>query len=263
MGWTSAPAFGTQREEWLNAAHAIAGSLAVLAALAFVLAALKRSAPDGAAPAGTPPTGAVASGAVTASAGATGVIARAGWAATLSAMAVLPLVWSASSVAVAGPGIVPSADLYRWQAALRDPTAYAFMRYGRAPDTTRLVEFLLRERRGERFLLATSTTQWAAPIIIATGEPVMARGGYHGLDRAVTPERLGALVRNGELRFALIDDVASVSRRLGADLAGREVSDWIRANGRPIDPSQWRAASIRGNIALYDLRPRSYGESTP
>lgn len=230
MGWTSAQAFWTQREGWLVFAHASVALVLVVAALLFTVLRFTR-------------------------ADAKNRLAAGAFAATLAASSVLPLLWSASSVVLPAPGIVPSADLYRWQAALRDPQAFAFMRYGRGVDTSRLAEFVLRERRGEQFLLSTTTTYWAAPLIIATGAPVMARGGYHGLDRAIGVERLVSLVRDGKLRFALIDDALAVSRRMGADEASQDVTAWVRANGRPVDASRWRSPSNRGAMQLYDLRP--------
>jgi hypothetical protein len=44
----------------------------------------------------------------------------------------------------------------------------------------------------ERYLLATSTTMLAAPIIIRTREPVMARNGFPSLDPIATPDKLAA-----------------------------------------------------------------------
>jgi 4-amino-4-deoxy-L-arabinose transferase-like glycosyltransferase len=96
----------------------------------------------------------------------------------------------------------------------------------------------------------------AAPIIIQTGEPVMARGGFHGLDPILTPDKLAALVATRQVRFVMLDDLSFVSRRLGAETAGRPVAEWVRANGTPVDPARWRAvADRRSRMQLYDLRP--------
>ena len=45
----------------------------------------------------------------------------------------------------------------------------------------------------------------------------MARGGYHGLDPATTPDSLRRMVDQGQVRFAMLNDVLQLSRRLGAD----------------------------------------------
>ena len=152
----------------------------------------------------------------------------------------------------------------------RDPIAAGLLRFGQLPEQTRLIEFLKSQRKaisspatgtlsqgsaaGHQFLLATSTTHWAAPIIIRTGDAVMARGGYHGLDPATTPDSLRRMVDQGQVRFAMLNDVLQLSRRLGADQAGSEVTSWIRAQGKLVDPSLWRDATERGDAELYDLR---------
>jgi len=173
----------------------------------------------------------------------------------LAALMVLPSAWALSSVLAPAPGTAPSADLQRLAVARRDPEAVRMARFGQTSDTASLVGFLQARRRGESFLLATSTTQWAAPIIIATGEPVMARGGFHGLDGAVDPDQMARFVRTGQVRFAMLGDVAPVSRRLGATDAGRPVADWIRAHGRRVDRALWAGTLEAGGAQLYDLDP--------
>ncbi len=256
MGWPTLSSLWTQRESWLNAVHAVL-MVSVIAALVALLVARARS-----------------GGSTSASARRLDGVALA---ATGAALLLLPTVWSLSSIWVAAPGILPSADLYRWQVLTRDPVAASFLRFGRLPDQTQLIEFLKRQRlvtpnsdsrsvsisgskqslRNDRFLLATSTTLWAAPMIILTGEAVLVRGGYHGLDLATTPKSLRQLVDQGQLRFAMVNDVLQLSRRLGADQAGSEVTIWIRAHGKLVDPSLWRSSATRGDAELYDLRPAS------
>jgi 4-amino-4-deoxy-L-arabinose transferase-like glycosyltransferase len=160
-----------------------------------------------------------------------------------------------SSVLLPGQGILPSADLYRLDSASRNADARVLGLFGRTADTSKLVGFLKANRMGERYLLATSTAQLAAPIIISTGEAVMARGGFHGLDPAVSPEKLARMVEAKQIRFMMLGDVALVSRRMGADAAGKPIADWVRANGKLVDPTLWRSLRSRSRIELYDLRP--------
>jgi 4-amino-4-deoxy-L-arabinose transferase-like glycosyltransferase len=169
----------------------------------------------------------------------------------LLALLVLPAAWSLSSILVPGPGVLPSADLARLV------PGYADLRVRRALDPdglARLIAFLNANRGGERYLLATSTVMLAAPLIIHTGEPVMARGGFHGLDPILTPEKLARRVEANELRFVMLGDLSLVSRRMGAETAGQPIADWIRTNGKPVDSNLWRT-SRRSPMTLYDLRP--------
>ncbi|HPU51323.1 MAG TPA: glycosyltransferase family 39 protein [Burkholderiaceae bacterium] len=165
---------------------------------------------------------------------------------------ILPVAWALSSVLLPGSGLLPAADLQRLITGFERATP---ARYGQLPDTTRLVTYLQDHWDGERYLLATSSTHLAAPMIIAFGEPVMARGGFHGVDPAMPLERFVALVEQRKLRFAMVGDLSFVSRRMARNVAGNPVTDWIRANGRAIDPALWRGARLPSGSELYDLRP--------
>ena len=128
----------------------------------------------------------------------------------------------------------------------------------------KLIGFLQANRQGERYLLGTSNTLLAAPIIIETGEAVLARGGFHGLDPVLTPETLAHMVEANQLRFVMIGDLSTIRRRLGAEAAGRPIADWVRAHGTLVDPALWRSRSLeagwRGPMSrmqLYDLRPEA------
>jgi 4-amino-4-deoxy-L-arabinose transferase-like glycosyltransferase len=167
----------------------------------------------------------------------------------LMAVLVLPVAWALSSVFLPGQGVLPSSDLYRLVAVSGNDGQRMRARLWQSVDISKLVAFLKANRKSERYLLATSTTQLAAPIIISTGDAVLARGGFHGLDPAVSPETLARMVDTKELRFATLGDVATVSRNMGADAAGKPVADWIRAKGRLIFK--------RRGMELYDLRPET------
>jgi hypothetical protein len=140
---------------------------------------------------------------------------------------------------------------------------------GRAAWYRGLIRFLEENRHGERYLLATSTTRVAAPIIIATGEPVMAMGGFHALDPILTAETLADLVATNQVRFAMQGDLSLIDRRMGAETATGPVRDWIRQHGTLVDPALWwagvatddeatvaarRQARVVG-LELYDLKP--------
>jgi 4-amino-4-deoxy-L-arabinose transferase-like glycosyltransferase len=170
------------------------------------------------------------------------------------ALLAVPAAWTLSSVLLPGQGVLPSADLYRLVSVSRTD-AYIRGRLGRTVNTSKLVSFLTANHNGERYLLATSTAQLAAPIIINTGEAVLARGGFHGLDPAVPPEKLARMVEAKQVRFVMLGDVAGVSRKMGADAAGKPTADWVRANGKLVDPILWRSSRRRSSMELYDLRP--------
>jgi 4-amino-4-deoxy-L-arabinose transferase-like glycosyltransferase len=185
-------------------------------------------------------------------------LATAGCAIGVLAVCVLPAAWALSSVLAAGNGVLPSASLSRLAGAEGDGDGLPATRTRGASASQRLVDYLVANRQGERFLLGTSSTRLAAPIIIETGEPVMAMGGFHGLDPILTPERLARMVETKQVRFVMLGDLSPVSRVLGGEAAGRPIADWVRANGRAVDPELWRSATPSrrgaGGLQLYDLR---------
>ena len=74
------------------------------------------------------------------------------------------------------------------------------------------------------------------------------------------------LVTERRVRFALIGDGSPGLQRIFGDGHQKAIVEWVRANGRPVDPGLWRAAGEglsdwmrRGAEAigaqLYDLRP--------
>jgi len=174
----------------------------------------------------------------------------------VAALLILPLAWALSSVLVAGNGVLPSADLARLLAADGSSDSLTRRRTEASANVSRLISFLTANSQGERYLLATSTTMLAAPIIIQTGQPVMARGGFHGLDPILTPEKLSDMAAARLVRFVMLGDLSLVSRRLGAEVAQEPIAQWVRSNGTLVDPALWRPpGSRRTAMRLYDLRP--------
>ena len=191
--------------------------------------------------------------------GGGGVVANAAFSIALAALLVLPTAWAVSSVLVRGVAVIPSADIGRLGARAPAAEARARWREAEAADRRGLIAFLQGNHQGERFLLATPSAQLASPLIIATGRPVMAMGGFHGLDPILTPEGLARLAEAGEVRFVMLGDLSVASRFMGAESAGRPLADWVRAHGKPVDAALWSGSALGGGRGarrqLYDLRP--------
>ena len=191
--------------------------------------------------------------------------------AAMASLLLTPGAWALSSVLVRGPAM-PSASLSRLTPDDSAGAPNGPWGTWRRDDTRKLIRFLQTNSHGERFLVATASTQLAAPIIIETGQPAMAMGGFMGGDPILTPERLAALVAAGEVRFVMVGDAARMRRRFGLEPGGQAVADWVRASGQPVDPDLWRqpgeppaadaAAPRRGSgrgaarAELYDLKPQ-------
>jgi 4-amino-4-deoxy-L-arabinose transferase-like glycosyltransferase len=173
--------------------------------------------------------------------------ARIALATGLIALLTSPVAWAATPALVGGGAGVPAVgpDLLnrgRWGAGFAPGVG--------APDVSRLVDFLRAHRQGERYFLATVNAMQAAPIIIQTGEPVMAIGGWSGRDPILSVDRFAALVADGQVRYVLVPDLASRGGAAGAGFGGREMLTdgrnaelfrWVIEHGRPVDPALWRS----------------------
>ena len=67
-----------------------------------------------------------------------------------------------------------------------------------------LTDYLVGHAGSATWIVATASTQSGADIELATGDPVLAMGGFTGSDPAMTVERLQALVSEGKLRYVLV-----------------------------------------------------------
>ena len=193
----------------------------------------------------------------------------------LAAVMVTPFAWALSPVLGKTNISFPAADI----ALIAPGAAQAAMpRWARDehPDTHRLLAYIQQHRGETRYLLATQTAPVAAPLILDSGAPVMAVGGYSGTDPIVTPEGLGALVAAGEVRFFLVREGGRGGRggsRRGGASGGtpgtnaaapvRLMTDWVKQHGRLVDPALWAPEGARptepqgqpAQYLLYDLMP--------
>jgi 4-amino-4-deoxy-L-arabinose transferase-like glycosyltransferase len=165
-----------------------------------------------------------------------------------AALLVLPALWSLSAVFAPGNLTLPSASLPRWL-GIDDGRGPILSRDWKAlTDDPKLQAFLQEHRGNARFLLAAPNALLAAPVIIGTGQPVMAFGGFFGNDPVMSVDAFAKTVERGEVRFVVL----ATNRRT------RDFERWVRAHGTIVDPSQWRSLppESRRAIVLYDLAPK-------
>lgn len=124
--------------------------------------------------------------------------------------------------------------------------------------SAKLIEYLLSHKQDEKYLLAVSDANTAAPIILKTGEAVMAVGGYSGSDNIMTVERLDQMVSNGEIRYFYIGG-------RGGFIGQSEITNWVTEHGKVVslDADSDKLLKDAGNFTgrgngistLYDLVP--------
>ena len=67
-----------------------------------------------------------------------------------------------------------------------------------------LIRYLEANQGETKFLVATPSSMTADGIILSTNKPVMAMGGFSGMDQILTTSQLATLISNGTVRFFLL-----------------------------------------------------------
>ena len=118
-----------------------------------------------------------------------------------------------------------------------------------------LTKFLLDQRKNEKYLIAVPRSVDAAPIILQTGYPVIAYGGFQGTDKALTVDKLEEMVNGGELRYIQIN-----SSKGGGQQS--EIAKWVTEHGKVVSTDEYENSEngqesdfkVNGsNLTLYDL----------
>jgi 4-amino-4-deoxy-L-arabinose transferase-like glycosyltransferase len=197
-----------------------------------------------------------------------------GFTAGLAGTLIGPAAWSLAVVLVPGNAVMPAADPMSLTGR-RDRMRPPFPPGMESRGTDKLVEFLRANRHGERIFVAAGGNGEVAPIIIQTGEPAVALGGFMGADQVVTEEQFAALVHEGQVRFVLMGGPGGGPRGFGrrdgpgngagapnappppgggppippggppgmGGPGGRgnaELMAWVRKNGKPVDAKLWQ-----------------------
>jgi 4-amino-4-deoxy-L-arabinose transferase-like glycosyltransferase len=105
----------------------------------------------------------------------------------------------------------------------------------------KLTGYLIANREAAKFLVAVPNANVAAPLIIQTGLPVMAIGGYLGDDPILTPSDVERLASDRQLRFVMLGGFTLAPAKQAAALD--PIARWVRAHGRPVDPKLWRLSA--------------------
>lgn len=96
---------------------------------------------------------------------------------------------------------------------------------------TELREYLERKYEHEKYLVAIPNVILGTNMMLVSGKPVMAMGGYYGRDKILSPEKLKELAGNNDVKYFLL----TVAMELPDD-----ITNWIIKNCEFIEPSEWR-----------------------
>ena len=152
----------------------------------------------------------------------------------ISSILIAPFFWSLTPVLYgsgnaafpfAGPDLNP-------QSRQSDVQGVAnFTGWFGSTDTSKLENFLMPHRRGEKYIVAVPNAHLASPIILNTGQPVMTYGGFMGSEKILNGEKLEELVASGQVRYIMI----SVANSQQPD-----IDAWVIAHGVLVPEIEWK-----------------------
>lgn len=109
--------------------------------------------------------------------------------------------------------------------------------------SSELITYLKKHQDGAKWLLAVSSSQSAAQLILSSGEPVISMWGWSGSDKAMTPAKLKELVKNGELHYVQIGGGGMGGGPGGGSTVSSEVTAWVQKNGTAVKESEYSSTS--------------------
>ncbi|MFD5127129.1 ArnT family glycosyltransferase [Streptomyces olindensis] len=100
--------------------------------------------------------------------------------------------------------------------------------------SSELIAYLKKHQDGAKWLLAVSSSQSAAQLIVSSGEPVISMWGWSGSDKAMTLARLKELVKKGELHYIQLGGGPG-----GGSTVSSEVTAWVQKHGTAVKESDY------------------------
>ena len=180
---------------------------------------------------------------------------RAAFSLLLIALMIVPLAWSALTVADGTGANLPAAYGVSGGPGGRVPDGVKNAAPAQAPGNNAsdaMLEFLQANTQGMKYLLAVPSSGMGARYVIATGRPVLYMGGFGGNDNVVSVEDLAQMVEDGELRFVLFG---------GGQGDKQEISSWLQSSCTVVEQfSQQGAGQFQsqgpnqGGQVLYDCK---------
>ncbi|WP_042412742.1 glycosyltransferase family 39 protein [Streptacidiphilus anmyonensis] len=107
--------------------------------------------------------------------------------------------------------------------------------------STALLSYLERNQGGATWLVAVSSAQSASEIILQSGKPVIAMGGFTGSDPAMSLAKLKSLVASGKLRFVLLGSggFGGMGGGPGGGQANSEATEYVQSACKAVSASAY------------------------
>ncbi|WP_026886503.1 glycosyltransferase family 39 protein [Clostridium beijerinckii] len=143
----------------------------------------------------------------------------------------VPFIGSSSAITHSVNSTIPTAGLELLSNSERGGASFGKERSDNGKNS-KLLDFLKSNITTEKYSLVVPSSQSADSIIIQTGEPVMALGGFSGSDKILSLDEFKEMVKNGEVRYVLTGGMG----RGGSS----EILNWVAENGTLVPESQYK-----------------------
>jgi 4-amino-4-deoxy-L-arabinose transferase-like glycosyltransferase len=191
-----------------------------------------------------------------------GIVPRIVAAGAIALLFIAPLVWACTPLMYGSGGNLPTAGprLSEQGGGGMDATEIAgpgiTMMHGSTPSgtTSSLAKYLLAHTTNETWIVAMPSSMSAASLVIETGKPVMALGGFAGSDQVLTLDKMKQMVADGKVRYF------SLSSRTGggASSGNSAIFSWVQTSCTAISSAEWNDSGGTGDSngggqeSLYD-----------
>ena len=128
--------------------------------------------------------------------------------------------------------------------------------------STKLVHYLEAHRDGAEYLLAVEGSQTAAPYILATGDPVIAMGGFTGSDPWPTLAAFEKLVAEGKVHYVMVSGTVQATGPSAGGAGSSTVTAveaWVRRHGTVVSASAYGGSGGNGGGTLYNVSTSAAG----
>jgi 4-amino-4-deoxy-L-arabinose transferase-like glycosyltransferase len=171
---------------------------------------------------------------------------------------IAPFVWACTPLVYGGGGFLPAAgpQLSGGSTGMGAGSSAP----GIEGSVSRLAEYLLSHNSGEKWIVAEESSRDAAKLIIETGKPVMALGGFSGTDRILSVDALTDLINEGKVRYFLIP---SSSQGGGPSPGNSEIVTWVSTHCTAVPVADWGGSGSTGSSVTAPSSRNGDGTSTP
>ena len=109
-----------------------------------------------------------------------------------------------------------------------------------------LINYLVRNQGSATWLVAVSSARSADTIILRTGKPVIAMGGFTGRDPAMTVDKLKAYIASGKLRYVMTGGDGPGGGAFGG--GDSSVTQWVTKNCTAVAASDYGATASSSDL---------------